>query len=102
MLRRSGFEVFEAANGSDAVDLLRVKADEIDVVLLDLTIPGTPSHEVLGEAARARPELKVVLTSAYGEEMAKAIMSAPSIRRFIRKPFQLGDLVRMLRNVLSQ
>jgi CheY-like chemotaxis protein len=102
MLRRSGFEVLEAADGSEAANLLRAKAGEIDVVLLDMTIPGAPSHEVVAEAAKARPDLKVVLTSAYSEEMAKPVMSAPSVRTFIRKPFQLADLVRTLRDVLSQ
>jgi hypothetical protein len=44
----------------------------------------------------------VILTSAYSPEMIKGTMSAPQIRNFIRKPFQLEDLVKMLENVLSE
>ena len=101
MLRRTGAEVLEAANGSAAIDLLRTKGSQIDVVLLDLTIPGPSSQEVLAEAGNGRPNLKVILTSAYSEEMAAAHARSPIVSRFIRKPFPLGVLVQALRNVLS-
>jgi hypothetical protein len=45
--------------------------------------------------------LKVILTSAYSEEMVRATISSPLIRRFIRKPFKLDDLLRAFRHVLS-
>jgi PAS domain S-box-containing protein len=101
MLRRIGFEVMEAANGSAAIDLLRSEGSRIEAILLDLTIPGPSSQEVLAEAAQGRPDLKVILTSTYSEEMAAASMGSPIIRSFIRKPFPLQDLVETLRNVLS-
>jgi DNA-binding NarL/FixJ family response regulator len=83
-----------------AIDLLRQPSVNIDVILLDLTIPGASAQEVLTEAARARPNSKVLLTSAYSEEKAAGI-SGPNIRGFIRKPFRLLDLIQTLRNVLS-
>jgi CheY-like chemotaxis protein/two-component sensor histidine kinase len=100
ILRRSGLEVFEIANGSAAIDLLRARGDEIELILLDLTIPGCSSQEVVAEAARARPDVKVILTSAYAEEVAMRMMSHPLVCGFIRKPFKLGDLVQTLRSVL--
>jgi two-component system, cell cycle sensor histidine kinase and response regulator CckA len=100
MLGKAGFEVLEASDGSAAIDLLRAKGRKVDVVLLDLTLPGASSHEVVVEAAKARPDLKVVLTSAYSEEMATATWSTPLIHSFIRKPYQFGDLARTLRDAL--
>ncbi|HZT31907.1 MAG TPA: response regulator [Bryobacteraceae bacterium] len=101
MLRNAGFQVLEAASGCDATDLLHANGDQIDAVLLDVTIPGRSSQEVVAEAARVRPDLKVILTSAYSEETAVAGMRAALIRRFIRKPFRISDLVETLRQVLS-
>jgi len=101
MLDKAGFAVLEAANGSDAIELLRAKPGEIDLLLLDMTIPGATSSEVLAEGVQARADLKVILTSAYSEEMVRATLDAPQVRGFIRKPFRLGDLVRALRNALS-
>jgi PAS domain S-box-containing protein len=100
MLRKSGFEVLEAGNGSAAIRLLRANGDRIDVILLDMTIPGPSSREVVAEAVQTRPDVSVVLTSAYSEEMIKDAMGAPQIHGFIRKPFRLGDLVQKLREVL--
>jgi hypothetical protein len=45
--------------------------------------------------------MRVILTSAYSEEMARAELSATQIRGFVRKPFTMTDLVRTLRNALS-
>jgi CheY-like chemotaxis protein/two-component sensor histidine kinase len=101
VLRGIGGTVFEAGNGSAAIDLLRNKGSQIDVILLDLTIPGASSQEVLAEATRGWPGLKVILTSAYSEEMAAASMGSPNVRCFVRKPFPLWDIVQTLRNVLS-
>jgi PAS domain S-box-containing protein len=101
MLRKTGFAVLEAANGSVAINLLRANQGKIDVVLLDMTIPGASSREVVAEATQIRPDIRVVLTSAYSQEMLKPPMSASQIHAFIRKPFQFADLVETLRNASS-
>ena len=96
-LRKTGFEVFEAADGTSAVDLIRMNQGKIDVILLDATIPGASSAEVLAEAAKAQPPIKIILTSAYSQETLAAPMSAFGVCGFIRKPFQLNDLIETLR-----
>jgi PAS domain S-box-containing protein len=101
MLRQRGFEVLEAADGSVAINLLRANRGKIDVILLDMTIPGASSREVVAEGANVRADIRVVLTSAYSEEMLTPLMSASQIRGFIRKPFQFVDLAQTLRNALS-
>jgi two-component system cell cycle sensor histidine kinase/response regulator CckA len=100
-LRRSGFQVLEAANGSAAIDVVRANGSKIDVMLLDLTIPGSSSDEVVSEYAKVRSEAKVILTSAYSEETTRKTVNVPQVRGFIRKPFHLGVLVETLRNTLS-
>ena len=97
MLRRRGFEVLEAADGSSAVDILRTAVDKIDVILLDITIPGATSAEVVTAAAHNYPNTRVILTSAYSQEMVTTPLSVPQVCGFIRKPFQVEDLVTTLR-----
>ena len=101
MLGNAGFTVLEAADGSEAVELLRSKASGIDLLFLDMTIPGCSSQEVLREAVKGWPEVKVILTSAYSEEMVTRNLNAPQVRGFVRKPFQIGTLLSMLRSALS-
>jgi CheY-like chemotaxis protein len=95
-LRMNGFDVFEAADGSLAIDLLRANGSKIDAILLDMTIPGASSRDVLAEAANVRPDIRVVLTSAYAQEMFSGATNGPQICGFIRKPFQLADLLKTL------
>jgi CheY-like chemotaxis protein/two-component sensor histidine kinase len=101
MLHRRGFQVFEAGDGFSAIRLLRANAGKIDLILLDLTIPGASSREVVAEAAQVRPDIRVILTSAYSQETTKGTVSGPQVRSFIRKPFRLGDLVKTFEDVLS-
>jgi PAS domain S-box-containing protein len=100
MLRKEGFAVIEAEDGTTAVELVRSHHDEIDVVLLDMTIPGAASRTVVAEAARIRPGIKVLLTSAYNQEMAWPSADA-NVCGFIRKPFRLQDLIGMIQETLS-
>jgi DNA-binding response OmpR family regulator len=100
VLRKSGFVVFDVADGTAAIDLLHANGGAIDAILLDLTIPGASSQEIVAEAVKGRPETKVILTSAYSQEMMRSAMGAPQVRGFVRKPFQLGELVKTLRDVL--
>ena len=95
-LRKRGYSVIEADDGSAAMDLIRAYQDGIDLLLLDVTIPGISSREVFEHAKRLRPELRVILTSAYGRETVDASFAGLRVERFIRKPFRLGDLVSVL------
>ena len=97
MLRNSGHKVLEAADGSSAINLVRSNPGMIDLILLDLTIPGASSQEVIAEAVQTRPDIKVILTSAYSEQMITGPINAPQVGGFIRKPFQIGELLKTLR-----
>ena len=62
--------------------------------------PGMSSHEVIAEAQRIRPDVKVILTTAYSREMAAPSFAAPQVKAFIRKPYQINDLMNLLRETL--
>jgi CheY-like chemotaxis protein len=100
-LQKRGFSVMEAKDGTVAMDLMRTRGDDIDVILLDVTLPGTSSREVFEEAQRMRANLKVVLTSAYDRRTADASFPGLRITQFIRKPFRLDDLAGTLRDAMA-
>jgi PAS domain S-box-containing protein len=87
ILRRRCFETLDAANGADAINLLRANSIKIDMMLLDMTIPGPSSREVAAVAAEARPGLKMVLTSAYDEKLVRTTVGPTQACGFVRKPF---------------
>jgi CheY-like chemotaxis protein len=101
MLQRGGFSVIQASDGSSALKLIRADRDRIDAMLLDITLPGVSSREVFEEARRLRPDLVVILTSAYSQESATASFTGLTVEHFIRKPFHIEDLVNLLQDTLS-
>ena len=67
LLRGFGFEVVVARDGAEAVDVFRARSAEIDVVLLDLTMPRMNGIETLRQLRSIAPGVRVILTSGYGE-----------------------------------
>jgi CheY-like chemotaxis protein len=100
MLGKAGFSVIEAADGTAALNIIRARHRPIDLLVLDITIPGASSTEVFREAARLRPEIPVIVTSAYTQDIAAASLQA-EIQQFLRKPYRLGDLVQLMRRSRS-
>jgi PAS domain S-box-containing protein len=96
LLRKRGFAVIEASDGTTAIALLRAHSSEIGTVLLDVTVPGVSSREVFNEARLLRPSITIVLTSAHSKETVDATFAGITVERFIRKPFQMDDLMGML------
>ena len=96
LLRRRGFQVIEAAEGEAAIQSLRDHRHRVDAVLLDLTLPGMPAAEIVAQVAHIRPDLPILLTSAYASHTAAALLELEPVKGFIRKPYELGELTRRL------
>ena len=101
MLRKRGFIVLTAADGREAVDLLRIHQAEIALLFLDVTLPGLSSHEVLKETRRIRPDIPVILTSAHSQGTVDSSFAGMPIKHFIRKPYRLATLVNLFESVLA-
>ena len=100
MFQKVGFTVLEASNGDDALKAIRTPQTRIDILLLDVTLPGAPSRQVFEQASRLRPEMKVIVTSAYSKETSAASLTG-KVEHFVRKPYQLGDLIDLVQQSLS-
>ena len=101
MLGKHGFSVIEARDGSAALDAIRGTNNPIHVLVLDITLPGASGREVLQEARRLRPEMRIVVASAYPEEMATTSLQS-AFERFIRKPYRVGDVVQLIRLIAAE
>jgi CheY-like chemotaxis protein len=99
MLQNHGFSVVEAGDGAAALDVIRAPGRHVDLILLDVTLPGVSSRAVFEEARQLRPDLRVIVTSAYSEEMATSSLGG-RFDSFIRKPYRLSGLVHLIRQGL--
>jgi len=101
MLEWSGFTVRTAADGQEAVEVFRRHADEIVAVLLDMTMPRMDGEDAFRRMRAIRNDVKVILSSGYGEPEATGRFAAKGLAGFIQKPYQLEALIRKLREVLE-
>ena len=101
-----GFNVLEASNGVEAVDVYEAHRSEIHVVLCDLSMPRMNGWETMAALHRLSPELPVVLVSGHDETKigAAATKAPPSITAmssFLHKPFRNAELWHALNCALS-
>jgi two-component system, cell cycle sensor histidine kinase and response regulator CckA len=99
-LRKRGVSVLSASDGREAVETFRTHAEDIGVVLLDLTLPGMSGAEVLGQIRLIKPCVRVRVTSALDLEAAGSATSGEYPATFLRKPYGFADLVRGLQEAL--
>jgi PAS domain S-box-containing protein len=96
VLRRSGYKVFAAPNGDEAIRLLAEHESEIHLLLTDVVMPGMSGPDLARAASRLKPSLRVLFTSGYVDEE----FEGPEIE-FIGKPFSPQALVAKVREVLD-
>ena len=100
MLNKMGFSVMAATDGHEAVEVFRKHADQIDCVLLDLTMPHMDGEQAFRELRRIRPDVKVILSSGYNEQDATQHFGDKGLAGFIQKPYVLATLRAKLMEVL--
>jgi CheY-like chemotaxis protein len=102
MLTRRGFSTLGAENGEEAVRLCAAAEPPIDVVLLDLSMPGLSGPETLIALRRGRPGLRVILCSGYDVDIeAFAAEHGERPQGVLRKPFGMDLLVSTIQDVLN-
>ncbi len=69
LLERNGYRVLRAANGNEARDLSRTYSGQIDLVFTDMVMPGISGHDAAAAIRKDRPEIKLLFSSGYSEEM---------------------------------
>jgi CheY-like chemotaxis protein len=68
--QRAGYRVFVAENGRAAIEILESEGPQIDLALLDMSMPDMSGHETLAELQRRKADIKVLLSSGYPEAEA--------------------------------
>ncbi|MDP6634921.1 MAG: response regulator [Phycisphaerae bacterium] len=102
MLGRLGLSVILASDGREAVDIYTQRGDEIDCVILDLTMPHMDGEQAFRELRCIDPEVRVIMSSGYNEQDVTQRFVGKGLAGFIQKPYELEKLVETLRGELGQ
>lgn len=99
LFSKEGAEVLTATSGADALEVIR--AEPVQLVLVDLMMPGMSGQDVLRAARVARPDVDVVVMTAYGTvENAVEAMRAGAYD-FVQKPFKSAVILRVVERALE-
>ena len=101
-LMKFGYKVFTASTGEEALELYSVQPNQIDLIVMDLGMPGMGGHKCLQELLKINPEVRVVIASGYSiNGQVKQSMEAGA-KGYVGKPYQLADLLNTVRAVLDE
>ena len=101
LLSALGYEVIWAESGESAVSIYKQMHGKIDLVLLDMIMPGMGGREVYDRLIEINPDAKVILSSGYSiDGKAKEILKR-GCNGFIQKPYGINDLSSKIREVLD-
>jgi CheY-like chemotaxis protein len=101
MLKRLGFKVLSAKDGVEALEVFHNHAEEIDVVLSDLTMPRMNGWETLDALRKIQPGLPVILASGHDKSKVLDAQRGELPQSFLHKPYQKEDLRVALTQVLG-
>jgi signal transduction histidine kinase len=100
-LKALGYRVIVTRNAPAALDILR-GSEKIDLMFSDVVMPGGMfGPELAKEAARLRPQLRVLLTSGYTEHPVEALDGLGQEVRILNKPYRRRELAAALRSALK-
>jgi len=101
LLESMGYRVHAAGSGQEAIAVYMEKRNAIDLVILDMIMPGLSGGETFDSLREIDPEIRVLLSSGYSIEGEAQHILNRGCNGFIQKPFHLEKLSRKVREVLT-
>ena len=95
-----GFAVDIAGNGAAGLEMFRAAAPS--VLVLDLSLPGTPGQDVCREISQAAPSLPIIILSARTEVMDKVLLLELGAHDYVTKPFSPRELLARVRTAMRR
>ncbi len=102
ILEEFGYTVLTAADGESALQLYGEEQEKIDLVILDLIMPGMGGKHCLVELLKINLEAKVAIASGYSPDGPTKEILKNGAKGFISKPYDLRQMLRVVREVLDQ
>ena len=99
-LEGAGYDVVAAANGEEA--LYEMSQREVEVVLLDVKMPGMSGLEVLGKLTTDWPDICVIMATAVADVQTAVETMKLGADDYITKPFNLDDLVLKMQKAIEK
>ena len=101
LLSRSGYTVLTAPDGASALNALREHPTDIDLILLDMTMPGMTTDEIVQAMRTLNSTVRILLTSGYTPgDTVNRMLEERSVQGFLAKPYTLAELAGKVQELL--
>lgn len=101
-LESLGYSVHVAESGEEALDIYQSQGRDIDLVLLDINMPGMGGNKCMEALLRLDPTVSILIASGYTANAPGREVSAAGARGFIGKPYQVRELASRIRKILDE
>ncbi|MDB5615144.1 MAG: response regulator [Devosia sp.] len=101
-LRATGYEVFEADGGEEALEVLEDQDFKIDLMISDVAMPEMDGPTLLKHVRETMPHLKVIFVSGYAEESVRRDIEDDQSVEFLPKPYSLDQINSKVKEVLQR
>jgi CheY-like chemotaxis protein len=102
LLQRFGYTVLPAESGAEALKVWQKHKDRIQLLLTDIVMPGNmPGYELARQLLAEKPQLKIIYTSGYSEDLADKRVTLMEGVNFLQKPYAPQQLAEALRKTLD-
>ncbi len=102
MLKKVGYKVLIAKSGKEVMEVYKENVDKIDLVILDMIMPGIGGGEAYDKMKEINPKVKALLSSGYSIDGQATEILERGCNGFIQKPFNLKDLSQKIREILDK
>jgi DNA-binding response OmpR family regulator len=103
VMQKLGYEVLAAADGEEAVQIFGQRCFEIDLVILDLTMPKLSGRDTFRKLREIRKDIRIIVSSGYPVDVPafRAGVGSPSME-LVPKPFEVTELASAARSALDR
>jgi two-component system cell cycle sensor histidine kinase/response regulator CckA len=102
LLQELGYKVLAARSGEEAIAIYRKNVAKIDLVVMDMIMPGLGGGETFDRLKALNPDIKVLLSSGYSIDGQASKILERGCDGFIQKPFNLNQLSEMIQQIISK
>lgn len=101
VLTEYGYKVFLAGSGENALDLFETGDERIDLVVMDLGMPGMGGELCAQKILALKPDVHILITSGYRNHKLASAPEEYGLAGFLPKPFRMGALLQRIRGILG-
>jgi PAS domain S-box-containing protein len=102
MLEKLGHNVFSAYSGNEAVDQFREHREKIDLIILDLMMPGLNGREVYYRMSEINPDFKVIVSSGFSkDDNLNVLLQEKNVYGFLQKPYSFNELKKVFNEIFD-